>query len=214
MRWAALVRVLAVSSVLLARGAVPDRAGEKDKGPGVKDGADDADEDRNAATFRDTFKPKLAEGWTWLREDPAAWGVGAHRLEVRVQPGNMWGPANDAKNVLLRPAPHPSKSPVEVTAAVENKPTGQWEQVDLVWYYDDGHMVKLGQEMVAGQLSVVMGREQADRTQTIAIIPLDSPRVAWRSAARRSRAGSRRRTPSGATPASARCRRRRGRSRK
>ena len=99
---------------------------------------------------------------------------------MRVQPGNMWGPANDAKNVLLRKAPDPAASPVEVTASIENKPTGQWEQVDLVWYYDDGHMVKLGQEMVDGQLSVVMGREQGDRAQTVAIIPLDSAKVELR----------------------------------
>ena len=135
------------------------------------------EEEKPDVTFRDTFKPKMAEGWTWLREDKDAWRVGEHGLEVRVQPGNMWGPANDARNVLLRPAPDPAKTPVEVTASIENNPTGQWEQVDLVWYYDDGHMVKLGQEMVDGQLSVVMGREEGDRTRTIAIIPIDSARV-------------------------------------
>ena len=78
------------------------------------------------------------------------------------------------------PPPIRRRSRCEITAAVENKPTGQWEQVDLCWYYDDGHMVKLGQELVDGQLSVVMGREQADRTQTVAIIPLDSHRVELR----------------------------------
>ena len=31
-------------------------------------------------------------------------GVTAHGLEVRIEPGNMWGPQNDAKNLLVRPA--------------------------------------------------------------------------------------------------------------
>ena len=57
---------------------------------------------------------------------------------------------------------------------VENRPTEQYEQVDLVWYYNDGFQVKIGQELVDGKLSIVMGREEADRTRTIAIIPLDS----------------------------------------
>lgn len=92
----------------------------------------------------------------------------------------MWGPANDAKNLLVRPAPDPKRQPVEITAAVENHPTNQYEQVDLVWYYDDGHMVKVGEELVDGKLSVVMGREENDHTRTISITPLDSPAVQLR----------------------------------
>jgi hypothetical protein len=41
-------------------------------------------------------------------------------------------------------------------------------------------MVKIGQELVDGQLSVVMGREEMDRTRTIAIIPLKTSRVGLR----------------------------------
>lgn len=174
MRWVALIGVLSASLVWAA-----------------------ADDKEPAVTFRDTFKEKLADGWTWLREDPDAWRVGDAGLEVRVQPGNMWGPANDAKNVLLRPAPDPAKSPVEVTASVENKATGQWEQVDLVWYYDDGHMVKLGLEMVDQRLCVVMGREQDDKTQTVAIIPIDSTRVELRLAVGGTRIKGRFKLPDG-----------------
>ena len=28
------------------------------------------------AVFRDDFKDKLGEGWTWIREDRAGWRVG------------------------------------------------------------------------------------------------------------------------------------------
>ena len=109
-----------------------------------------------------------------MREHPEGWRVTELGLEVRVEPGNMWGGANDAKNLLVRPAPETSKGEIEVSVNVENRPTEQYEQADLVWYYDDSHMVKLGQELVDGKLSIVMGREEEDRTRTIAIIPLAS----------------------------------------
>jgi regulation of enolase protein 1 (concanavalin A-like superfamily) len=124
--------------------------------------------------FTDEFKGKLGDGWTWVREDPKGWRVSAQGLDVRLQPGNMWGGGNNARNVLVRPAPEPAQGEVEVSVTVENRPTEQYEQVDLVWYYDDSHMVKLGQELVDGKLSIVMGREEADRTRTIAILPLDT----------------------------------------
>jgi len=124
--------------------------------------------------FQDDFKGKLGEGWTWVREHREGWRATEHGLEVRIEPGNMWGPPNNARNVLVRPAPDTSKDEIEVTVNVENRPTEQYEQVDLVWYYDDSHMVKLGQELVDGKLSIVMGREAGDKTRTIAIIPLAS----------------------------------------
>lgn len=124
--------------------------------------------------FQDAFKGKLDGSWSWLREDRHGWRVTELGLEVHVQPGNMWGPANDAKNILLRTAPDLAKGELEVSVSVTNQPTAQYEQVDLVWYYDDSHMVKLGQELVDGKLSIVMGREEADKTRTIAILPLNS----------------------------------------
>jgi regulation of enolase protein 1 (concanavalin A-like superfamily) len=123
---------------------------------------------------QDDFKGKLDGGWSWLREDRKGWRVTERALEVRVQPGNMWGPANNAKNVLVRTAPDPGNGELEVSLSVTNQPTAQFEQVDLVWYYDDSHMVKLGQELVDDRLSIVMGREEADKARTIAIIPLKS----------------------------------------
>lgn len=127
-----------------------------------------------ADSFVDPFDEKLASGWSWVRENPEAWRIRDRTLEVRVEPGNMWGGSNNAKNVLVRPAPDAAGGTIEASVQVENRPTEQYEQVNLVWYYDDSHMVKLGQELVDGQLSIVMGREEKDRARTIAIIPLDS----------------------------------------
>ncbi|MBI2950119.1 MAG: hypothetical protein HYY23_20995 [Verrucomicrobia bacterium] len=130
--------------------------------------------------FKDDFAGKLGEGWSWVREHREAWRVSPRGLEVRMEPGNMWGPANNAKNVLVRAAPDTAKGEIEVSVYVENHPTEQYEQVDLVWYYDDSHMVKIGLELVDGRLSIVMGREEADRTRTIAIVPHSSPSVRLR----------------------------------
>src|SRR5436190_17360464 len=145
--------------------------------------------------FQDDFKAKLGEGWTWLREHREAWRASERGLEVRLEPGNMWGNANDAKNVLVRPAPDAAQDEIEITVTVENHPTSQYEQVDLVWYYDDGHMVKLGQELVDGKLSIVMGREENDRTRTVSIIPLDSTIVSLRIFAKQNRIRGQFRTP-------------------
>ena len=134
-----------------------------------------------AAVFQDDFKGRLGEGWSWVREHPEAWRVTDRGLDVRVEPGNMWGGANNAKNILVRNAPDPSKGEVVTSVRVENRPTEQYEQVNLVWYYNDSHMVKLGQELVDGKLSIVMGREENDRTRTIAIIPLESFAVELRT---------------------------------
>jgi regulation of enolase protein 1 (concanavalin A-like superfamily) len=134
--------------------------------------------------FHDDFRGRLGEGWSWVREHREAWRVTERGLEVRIEPGNMWGPQNNARNVLVRPAPDARNAEIEISARVENNPTNQYEQTDLVWYYDDSNMVKLGQELVDGKLSVVMGREEGDRTRTVAIIPITSTSVQLRLVAK------------------------------
>ncbi|NUM54124.1 MAG: DUF1349 domain-containing protein [Candidatus Hydrogenedentes bacterium] len=122
--------------------------------------------------FRDDFRGKLADGWRWVRENPAAWRVTDSGLEIRVEPGNLWGGKNDAKNVLVRDLPKIENGALSVEVTVENKPTNQYEQVNLVWYYDDSNMVKIGLELVDGEVCMVMGREQDDSTRTIAKPPI------------------------------------------
>jgi hypothetical protein len=133
-----------------------------------------------APLFEDTFSGPLTAAWSWRREEPAHWRTGPRGLELRVLPGNLWGRANNAKNVLVRPLPDPALQPLEITATLHNEPTGQWEQTNLAWFYDESHMVKLGQELVSGKLCLVMGREEADKTRTIAIVPLDAQTVELR----------------------------------
>lgn len=130
--------------------------------------------------FHDDFQGRLGDGWTFEREDRANWIISPRGLEVRVQPGGMWGGGNNARNVMVHPVPAPTEAPIEIAVTVSNIPSAQWEQANLVWYYDAGNMVKLGQELVTGRLSIVMGREENDRARTVAIIPLDDYAVELR----------------------------------
>src|SRR5690606_16951222 len=90
-----------------------------------------------ADLFQDNFNGKLGDGWSWRRENPKTWRVRDDALEIRIEPGNMWGPQNDGKNILLRPAPEQKEHVIEFSCIVSNSPTEQYEQVDLVWYYSD-----------------------------------------------------------------------------
>jgi len=126
--------------------------------------------------FADDFRGTLGEGWRWVREDPAAWRTTDAGLEVRIQPGNMWGGDNNAKNVLVRDLPKRKRGALSAEVTFANNPTSQYEQVDLVWYYDDSNMVKIGLELVDGEICMVMGREEDDKTRTIAKPPVG---VTW-----------------------------------
>ena len=145
--------------------------------------------------FHESFTNTLDPQWSWIRESPDGRRITPSGLQVLVEPGNMWGPVNYAKNVLVRPAPPLPTTGIEISVTISNQPTSQYEQVDLVWYYDDSHMVKIGQEMVDGKLSIVMGREEKDRTRTIAIIPLDSLTVSVRYLVRANELRGQFRTP-------------------
>jgi regulation of enolase protein 1 (concanavalin A-like superfamily) len=134
--------------------------------------------------FKDPFAGKIDADWSWIRENSEGWRVSDGALEILVQPGNMWGDSNDARNVLVRSAPKVEDGAIEVSCKVENEPTNQYEQVDLVWYYDDSNMVKNGLELVDGQISLVMGREEEDEATTLCIIPLETTVVEVRMTVR------------------------------
>ena len=165
-----LATFLATAPLLPAQTpAKPERAGETKAAP---------------AAITDDFRGKLGEGWRWLRENRDGWRIADAGIQVLVEPGNMWGPANDAKNVLLRPVPEVMRTNAEVSVQVAHKPQNRWEQANLVWYYSDSAMVKLGLEIENGKTNIVMGREEGDKTRTIAIIPYAGEAVQLRMVVR------------------------------
>ena len=117
-----------------------------------------------AVLFEERFDGKLAEGWSWVREDKADWRVRGGSLQIRPTPGNLWEAENTARNILLRPPPDGAGAFVaEVT--VSNAPPTFGEQAGLLWYRDDDNYVKLVKEFYDGKTWVVLAAEQAGKAE-------------------------------------------------
>jgi hypothetical protein len=107
--------------------------------------------------FEDRFEGNLANGWTWLRENPPAWRIRQGALEIRVEPGV----ANTVKNALVRQAPDRSQSKfaIDVTVTNTTRPTRQYEQAGITWYHDGKPVFKLVKELIDGGLFIIPGRK-------------------------------------------------------
>ena len=109
--------------------------------------------------FEDSFKEKLGEGWSWLRENPKAWRIAEEALEIRVEPGV----AGTVKNALLRAAPDRSKGKfaIDVTITFTTPPTNQYEQAGITWYRDGKPAFKLVHEQIDGKTYIIPGKVPA-----------------------------------------------------
>jgi regulation of enolase protein 1 (concanavalin A-like superfamily) len=126
--------------------------------------------------FTDRFESKLADGWSWIREDKEAWRVDKDALEIRSLPGVI----AQAKNVLVREAPAADGRQVAAEVTISNTCTEQYEQVGLSWYYDDQHLVKLVKEKVDGEMWLVMGRGHPTQGKLVAKVPLKDEKLTLR----------------------------------
>lgn len=109
--------------------------------------------------FHDPFDGKLADGWSWLREDAKTWRIQDGALEIRVEPGV----ANTVKNALVRKAPDRTKGKVavEVTVTFTSPPTRQYEQAGITWYHQGNPVFKLVHENIDGKTYVIPGKAPA-----------------------------------------------------
>jgi len=110
--------------------------------------------------FEDPLKGKLADGWSWLRENPKTWRIGEAGLEIRAEPGD----ANSVRNALLRPCPDRSKGKyaIELTVSNATVPTNQYEQAGITLYSNDRPVFKFVKELVDGKLMMIPGRKLMD----------------------------------------------------
>jgi len=110
--------------------------------------------------FEDRFDGKLADGWSWLRENPKTWRFRDGALEIRVEPGA----ANNVKNALVREAPDRAKGKYafEVTVTALAKATQQFEQAGLTLYHDGKPVFKLVKELIDGGLYIIPGKVAMD----------------------------------------------------
>ena len=100
--------------------------------------------------------PEFADGWAWLREDPASWRSHDDVLELRAQKGRIWG-GGGAKNLLVERLPAGGRT---VTVDVSHgAPENIYEQGGLLLMRDDDHFVKLIVEFIEGEYFIVMARE-------------------------------------------------------
>ncbi len=106
--------------------------------------------------FEDRFDAKLAEGWSWLREDKPAWRIRDGGLEIRVQPGK----AGTVKNALVRDVPERGgdRWTFEVSVTNLSEPIQQYEQAGITWYHDGKPIFKLVKELVDGKVVIVPGK--------------------------------------------------------
>ena len=113
-----------------------------------------------AVVFEDKFEGKLADGWSWLREDAKTWRIKDGGLEIRVEPGV----AKNVKNALVRKAPDrkTGKYAFEVTITNHAEPSNQYEQAGITWYHKGKPAFKLVKELVDGKLLIIPGGKPMD----------------------------------------------------
>ncbi len=111
--------------------------------------------DEGEVVFKDCFDGELAEGWSWIREDPEDWRIVDGALEIRARPGH----AQTVRNALVRDVPWDAgrRLAFEVTVTFTAPPTEQYEQAGLTWYHDGDPVFKVVHELIDGRIVIVPG---------------------------------------------------------
>lgn len=124
--------------------------------------------------FEEKFEAPLGDGWSWVREDPAAWKIEKGALRLNVLPGTLWKEKNTAKNILLRTLPENAKdADLAIEVTVTNEPQKPGEQVALMWYAGEDDYVKITKEFLGGKQVVVLAHEVAAKAEPVKIVPVE-----------------------------------------
>ena len=116
--------------------------------------------DQEKTLFTEPFAEKLADGWTWLREDPKGWRLDKGTLIVRTATGGLWGKDNGGSNILLRTPPKVKDGKLAVEVLVDIQPTNAYENAGLIWYYDDDNYVIMVKEKIGNDVLMQIVAEQ------------------------------------------------------
>jgi serine/threonine protein kinase/regulation of enolase protein 1 (concanavalin A-like superfamily) len=90
--------------------------------------------------FTDHFNTQLADGWTWLHEDPAGWTLSSGWLRIMANTGSFFG-ATPPSNVLLR---DPPQGDFEMTTRLRFSPTSNFQFAGLIIFQAPGNLLKIG----------------------------------------------------------------------
>jgi len=95
----------------------------------------------SAESFQDDFTGQLAEGWTWLEEDPTKWSLSAvdGSLQIMTSDASFDGPYLPL-NILLRDAP---PGDFEITTALHFTPTSNFQNAGLVIFQSQKDVLQL-----------------------------------------------------------------------
>ena len=95
----------------------------------------------SAESFQDDFTGQLAEGWTWLEEDPTKWSLSAvdGSLQIMASDASFDSPQLPL-NILLRDAP---LGDFEITTALHFTPTSNFQSAGLVIFQSQGNVLQL-----------------------------------------------------------------------
>jgi branched-chain amino acid transport system substrate-binding protein len=92
--------------------------------------------------FRDEFDSQLAQGWTWLAEDPSKWSLSAvdGALQIIASDASLDGPILPP-NILLRDA---LAGDFEITTSLRFEPTSNFQFAGLILFQDNGNVLQFG----------------------------------------------------------------------
>jgi len=110
--------------------------------------------------FTDPFVDKLADGWSWVREDPEDWRLDKGTLVIRTSRGGLFMKDNNGRNIPLRTPPEVKEGKLAVEVLVEIEPTNMYEDAGLIWYYDDDNHTILVKEKIGNDVLVHLFSER------------------------------------------------------
>ena len=110
--------------------------------------------------FTDPFVDKLADGWSWVHEDPKDWRLDKGTLVIRTSRGGLWMKDNNGGNILLRTPPEVKEGKLAVEVLVDIEPTNIYENAGLIWYYDDDNYIIMVKEKIGKDVLVQLVSER------------------------------------------------------
>ena len=117
-------------------------------------------DEKEKTLFAEAFTDKLADGWTWVREDAKGWRLDKGTLIVRTSTGGLWQKENDGGNILLRTPPKVQDGKLAAEVLVDIEPTNLFENAGLIWYYDDDNYVIMVKERIGKDIHMQLVAEK------------------------------------------------------
>jgi beta-xylosidase len=91
--------------------------------------------------FRDDFSEALADGWTWVREDPRNWSLTTIPGSLQINVGKGYVPAHANSNLLLRSAPNGN---FRIETQIDFEPDQNFQFAGLIMYESDSNFIQAG----------------------------------------------------------------------